>query len=302
MPLGRVGVVIPTFNRPALVEAAVASVRAQDRHASQIIIVDDGGHTEMPDALLALEASGELTILRVPNNGAAVARNAGAVHCDTDYLLFLDDDDTLYPDALAGLAGVLDQHPEATAVAGGGRRRFGVQEPRPPEFPCVSPMHFEDLMRGNALFNSATLVRRDAFQLVGGYETAVPLAEDWDLWLKLARLGPIMPSETVAIEYYVHGGNMTRTSKVARMAITLVTHYWPRLSRDERARVGPALADYLVGHYALDLGWYMLRAGRRGKASEALRELMALGRLGWFAMASRQGRAALWRELRSLQR
>ncbi|MBP6443120.1 MAG: glycosyltransferase family 2 protein [Gemmatimonadales bacterium] len=299
---GTVGVVIPTFNRPDLVMLAVASVQAQQRPADRIVVVDDGGSTPMPDALRALESAGRVTLLRVANGGTAHARNAGAAIIDTEYLLFLDDDDTLYPDALAGLATILDAHPTATAAAGGGRRRFGDAPPRPPEWPCTEPLDFETLMRGNALFSSGTMVRRDAFVRVGGYEAAIPVAEDWDLWLKLAQLGPIMPSETVAVEYYVHGGNATKSSKVPRMAITLVMHYWPRLAPDVRHRVGPALSTYLIGHYARDLGWYSLRSARRGKLADASREFSALGQLTWLALRHSAGRRAIWQEIRAISR
>lgn len=299
---GTIGVVIPTYNRPDMVQVAVASVRAQQRPAARIVVVDDGGTTPVPEALRTLEAAGEVTLRRVANGGTAHARNAGAAGLDTDYLLFLDDDDTLYPEALAGLAGTLDAHPDAPAATGGGRRRFGDLPPRPPEWPCTAPLDFEALMRGNALFNSATMVRRDAFERVGGFEAAIPVAEDWDLWLKLAQLGPILPSETVAIEYYVHGGNATRSSKVPRMAIRLAMHYWPRLPRDVRRRVGPALSSYLVGHYARDLGWYALRSTRRGKVAEASREFSALTQLTWLALKSSEGRSAMWKEFRGTTR
>lgn len=299
---GTVGVVIPTFNRPDLVVLAVASVQAQQRPAERIVVVDDGGTTPIPEALRALESAGRVTLLRVENGGTAHARNAGAAVVDTDYLLFLDDDDTLYPEALAGLAAILDAHPDATASTGGGCRRFGDTPPRPPEWPCTEPLDFETLLRGNALFNSATMVRRDAFVRVGGYEAAVPLAEDWDLWLKLSQLGPILPSMVVAVEYYVHGGNATQSSKVPRMAITLATHYWSRLAPDVRDRVGPALSAYLIGHYARDLGWYSLRSARHGHLADASREFSALGQLTWLALRSSEGRRAIWQEIRAISR
>ena len=45
---GTIGVVIPTYNRPDMVQVAVASVRAQQRPAARIVVVDDGGTTPVP--------------------------------------------------------------------------------------------------------------------------------------------------------------------------------------------------------------------------------------------------------------
>jgi glycosyltransferase involved in cell wall biosynthesis len=115
---GTVTVVVPTHNRPALLEAAVRSVLLQTRPVDQILIVDDGSdpaNADQVQAVAALSPTIEL-IHQSPATGVGSARNAGIERARGDFVLFLDDDDLIHPrlveDGVARLAG----RPDAGAV------------------------------------------------------------------------------------------------------------------------------------------------------------------------------------------
>ncbi|HEX3927685.1 MAG TPA: glycosyltransferase family 2 protein [Gemmatimonadales bacterium] len=297
-----VGVVIPTFNRPDLLLLAVQSVLAQHPPPDQVIIVDDGGHQPAHETVQALAHSGAMRLLQEDHGGPSRARNRGAREIETDFVLFLDDDDCLLPGALRGLADALIAAPAAVAAAGGGRRFFVRNNHLgDAEWPPIATGGFDAVIAGNPFFTGAVLVRRSAFDAVGGFEETTPLIEDWDLWLKLARRGPILLPRVMALEYRVHPANMSRSSTVARLSMGLADHYLASFTPVERANYAPQLANYLARTFGAEVAWHVRVAFRQGRVADAFRDMWLLARIVWFAVGFAEGRQAIglaWAELR----
>ena len=96
-----ISVVIPTCNRPALVERAVNSVLQQTLRTLEIIVVIDG---ESPETIARLNGINDQRLRSVilrERSGAAMARNVGVSHARADWVAFLDDDDEMLPERLA---------------------------------------------------------------------------------------------------------------------------------------------------------------------------------------------------------
>ena len=94
----RFSVVIPAFNAAATLARAIESVRAQSWPAHEIIVVDDGSTDA--SAAVAAKFGDAVCLIRQPNSGVSVARNAGAAAATGDWLAFLDADDWYAPDRL----------------------------------------------------------------------------------------------------------------------------------------------------------------------------------------------------------
>jgi len=109
-------VVVPTFNRVALLPRALDSLLAQTRPADEIIVIDDGSTDDTPSAV---ERFGDAVryIREEVNRGISHARNAGMRAATGDYVAFLDSDDTYYPLKLEVQAACLDAHPEIGMVS-----------------------------------------------------------------------------------------------------------------------------------------------------------------------------------------
>ncbi|HNX04927.1 MAG TPA: glycosyltransferase family A protein, partial [Opitutales bacterium] len=107
-----VSVVIPTFNRAALLVEAVDSVLAQSWRNVEAIVVDDGstdGTQEVVAELLRGRWSGGMVrFVRQANAGASAARNLGLAQAQGKYVQFLDSDDILFPDKIAVQAAILE--------------------------------------------------------------------------------------------------------------------------------------------------------------------------------------------------
>ncbi len=94
----QVSIIIPTYNRPVLLQRSLASALAQQGARVEVIVVDDGS---VPPA--AIQDSPQVTLIRTDNGGVSAARNAGLARSRGDYVMFLDSDDWLEPDAVANL-------------------------------------------------------------------------------------------------------------------------------------------------------------------------------------------------------
>jgi len=292
-----VTVVIPTYDRPDMAERAVRSALAQVPQPV-VVLVDDGGPFPVTDGVRALEESGAIVVAREGNRGTAGARNVGARRATTEFLLFLDDDDELLPGALDALEAGLRARPDAVMIAGGGHRRFTGGRLGPVEWPAEIEWDYAALIGGDPFFTAAVLVRREAFEAVGGFEERVKLSEDWDLWIRLSQVGRVALAKAEVVEYNAHGNNQSSSGKVAGMATTTAAHYLKGFTPEAREELGPRMVVYVVDLYAVELSWHVrtnLRLGRFRPAWTDLKHLILLTRVG---LTCSEGRRALLRAAR----
>lgn len=203
-----VSAVIPVKNRPVLIAQAITSCLGQTSVPDEIIVVDDGSDDATPDVVMemARTESRIRLIRRDTSGGAAVARNDGAAHAAGTWLAFLDSDDRWHEEKTAQQLQLAARHPDAPAIFCGIRYAYAERKPRiglPPPF--VGP---GDLAASNVLATTSTaLVRKDRFDSVDGFDADLPTCEDWDLWLKLAKLGPLPVVQAPLVEYTYEANN-----------------------------------------------------------------------------------------------
>lgn len=197
-----VSVVIPTFHREKLVVQAVESVLAQEGVDVEVLVLDDSASGSAADAVEGIgDARVRYCRQAVPSGGRpSLVRNDGARLARGRFLHFLDDDDLLEGGALAGLMEALQSRPSA-GMAFGVIVPFGEDEAvlRQEQVffreaarnaqRMVHRLHLAAhlLFRNTVLVNSACMARREAFLAVGGYDPEVPINEDVELWLRVAR-------------------------------------------------------------------------------------------------------------------
>lgn len=203
-----VSAVIPVKNRPVLIAQAITSCLGQTSVPDEIVVVDDGSDDATPDVVteMARTESRISLIRRDTSGGAASARNDGAAHASGTWLAFLDSDDRWHEEKTAQQLQLAARHPDAPAIFCGIRYAYAERKPRiglPP--PIVGP---GDLAASNVLATTSTaLVRKDRFDSVDGFDVGLPTCEDWDLWLKLAKLGPLPVVQAPLVEYTYEANN-----------------------------------------------------------------------------------------------
>src|SRR5215208_7256201 len=110
-----VSVVIPCYNQAHFLGEAIESVLAQSHPNFEIIVVDDGSPDDTSEVA---EHYPEVRLVRQENQGLSAARNAGLARSEGEYVVFLDADDRLLPEALKTGVECLEAHPECAYVYG----------------------------------------------------------------------------------------------------------------------------------------------------------------------------------------
>lgn len=187
--------IVPTYNRPGLLQECVESLLAQTRPLTEILVVDDGSDLEVAPVLARM--AGPIRVIRTPNQGKAAALNLGLRHARGDYIWICDDDDLALPDAAARLGAALDG--SSAGFAYGGFLRFR-DDPATGERKIYGPGYwpgelerrelFSALLDDAFIFQFATLVRRSAYGEVGPFREDLVRSQDYDMILRLAYAFP----------------------------------------------------------------------------------------------------------------
>ncbi|MGH7389755.1 MAG: glycosyltransferase family 2 protein, partial [Candidatus Rokuibacteriota bacterium] len=200
----RVSVVIPTYNRAAVVGGAVESVLAQRWRDLELLVVDDGS-TDDTEARVGSVRDPRLRYVRRPHAGVSAARNAGVALATGPLIAFLDSDDRWKPDKLEREVDFLARYPGVHAVFSDLEKHDG--EVFVPSFMRESPLFgrwlgeaaypdgvvvprrqmFLFLLQEVFVKPSALTLRRDAFVKTGGFDEAWSSSEDWDFLLRFAK-------------------------------------------------------------------------------------------------------------------
>jgi glycosyltransferase involved in cell wall biosynthesis len=214
-----VSVIIPTYNRAALVREAVASVKAQTYRDFEIVVVDDASTDATFEALAAWR---DVRVLRqARRRGVAAARNLGAAAARGHWLAFLDSDDLWLPEKLARQMAYLAERP--------GLRlcqtdeiwvRQGVRVNKPAAHRKVAGRIFAASLERCMISPSAVILPRRLFEEHGGFDEDLPAAEDYDLWLRLSwRYEVGLVDEPLVIKRGGHSDQLSRQWGLDRFRI-----------------------------------------------------------------------------------
>ena len=234
MPL--VSVIVPVYNGALFVTDAIRSITAQTYPAVEIIVVDDGSR-DGSDSIVHALGDDRIRCVAQANAGTAAARNRGVELASGRYLAFLDQDDVWLPAKLAVQMALLMADPELDLVLG-----HVWQGDFPTGVPAADLLAQHDGRRLAGHLPSTLLVRRDAYQRVGGFAVATTLTESFD-WFVRARdlkLKQHMLPEIVAVRR-VHGANKGIVQRHARTEYARVLkHALDRRRSDQGAAQGRA--------------------------------------------------------------
>lgn len=207
---GLVSVVIPAYNMARYVFAAVESVLIQDYPNVEAIVVNDGSTDDTENVLRHRYASDpRVRVVSQENRGLSAARNAGISCSNGEYLSFLDADDVLLPGKISAQVAYLQAHPGVDLVYSDYTRANEKLEPLPTPAQGLPPLPFEELYVYRNWFAPMTpLVRSDLVTKTGGFDEGLRAAEDWDYWLRCARVGKFGYLPQVVALYRTHPTQM----------------------------------------------------------------------------------------------
>lgn len=242
-----VTVVMPSFNRSALITRALDSVRKQTALPKEILVVDDASSD---DTVAQVEAWRDRTGFPVrierlaKNGGVAAARNRAMELATTRYISFLDSDDEHLPETLALLVSALEECPGAVVAFGDASKvtpvkriphaMFGAKiDIRKIADPVGAPeqrrfkLHDakNTFLRASLIATcSACFIREDALA-VGGMPVGYKMGSDWLFWLRLAQRGDFVYVDRDVSLVHRHPDNLTKPGAAADTSIAKLAGY-----------------------------------------------------------------------------
>lgn len=283
-----VSVVIPAKNAAAYLGETIASALAQ-ADVTEVIVVDDGS-TDDTVAIVRSIPDPRLRLMTNDATGVSAARNLGARTARGNWLVFLDADDRLRPNAVTTLLAAAKAAPHAVLVYGDyntidsagrriGRRDLlkGRQKP--------SGNVLERLAGGNFIVNGGImLIRSEAFHATGGFDISLRYCEDWHCWCRLAATGEFAYVPELLLDYRLH------TANTMNAAVRTPQDFFPAVARvfdDELIlrKLPSGAAPRLRQSAEIHLVTYAAtQAVRFGRYREALGYLGMVGRRSLKAM------------------
>src|SRR5918993_3698472 len=204
-----VSIVLPTYNGAKYLSEAIESCIHQSYKNWELIVVDDCSIDTTPQIITGYVARDARirSIRHDINKKLPAALNTGHAAAKGDYLMWTSDDNRLLPSAVEELTKFLEAHPRVGLVyadsvlideAGHYVRDYPAQ-------PATALAYM------NAV-GPCFLYRRSVYETIGGYDTELFLAEDYDYWLRTYRRFEVAQLHKILYEYRWHGESLTNTA------------------------------------------------------------------------------------------
>ncbi len=289
MPSGRTGcevtdssalvsVVIPTHDRSQLLMRTLRSALWQRDIDLEIVVVDDGS-TDDTAATVRSVGDPRVRLLRHDQaQGVSAARNTGIEEARGGWIAFLDDDDLWAPTKLARQLQAAEDARSAWVYAGAvkideaGRITGGTPPPVPREVMARLPGW--SVIPGGC---SGVLVERATLARAGVFDLGLVNLADWDLWIRLARIGPPAFADEPLVGYRIHSGQSS-------LDIGLILREAAILEEKHRMTIDRGALHHYLAHKCLLSGRrrealsHLVRAALQGEARQVLRAGWSLAR------------------------
>jgi GT2 family glycosyltransferase len=298
-----VSVVVPTYQRVALLGASLESLLAQDGVAFEVVVVDDGSSDGTADLLASHPDPRVRPVIR-PHGGIAAARNAGVAAARAPLVAFHDSDDTALPGRLAVPVAYLRSHPDVDLVIQNGIMLPPEGDAAGAEAPWIAPavartlagraLGFADVFRWNLGQLQGMCFTRRALERAGPFDPSFRILDDLDLVLRASLGGTAVFLDVPAFGYRRHGAGISRDRGTVREEAVRLADKLAHAHPEVLALVGPATFARRQARRYARLASARAKAGDATGARAALAEARAL-RPGSLAYHLR----ALWLALRA---
>jgi glycosyltransferase involved in cell wall biosynthesis len=215
----KVSIIVPTFNRAYLVTETIDSILNQTFRDFELIIVDNCS-TDDTEKVIAGYQDERIRYFKNDNGGViAVNRNYGISQAHGEYIAFCDDDDLWLPEKLekqllefekdSGL-GLVCTNAVIFNETGelGSFHKTGL---------TAADFTLKSLIFGNLVICSSVLIKKSAIDSIGLFDTAPAIftAEDFELWLRIARRYRLKYIDSPLVKYRIHSANIKKQASAA---------------------------------------------------------------------------------------
>lgn len=265
-----VSVVIPVYNREALVARAIDSVLGQTFEDFEVLVVDDASTDGTPGVVRQYDDERVRYLRQKTNRGVSAARNRALREARGAFIAFLDSDDTWMPEKLELQVRRFQELPEdvgllytgVETVEGDGGGRI--------DRPAYRGDVYRELLTVNRIYTtSGVMIRAEAAETVGYFDEKAPANEDWDYWVRVARHFKVDYVEDVLMRYTA-GSEHDRKSLALRDDLEARARFYVKYEPDmRRHRVAYPFLVESARRYLVPKTWDP--AGARGMIWKAVR-------------------------------
>lgn len=261
----KISVIIPTYNRASYIRDAIESILEQTYPVFEIIVVDDGS-TDNTSEVIRLYGD-RIRYFWQQNSGPGAARNRGIKEAKGDYVAFLDSDDIWVQNKTKIQMDFFSKHPHLDIIFGDMANFSETEDNNMPEIKNPKTHNyfvahssdieqiFDCLIIGNLIPTPTVICRRACISRIGFFDEKLKIAEDYDYWLRAARICRFGFINAVLIKRRRHDDNLINDWACMKMAALDVLNRIEKEMPNLTARTQRLLADKLYRiHY--DLGSY----------------------------------------------
>lgn len=209
-----VSVAIATYNYGRYLAEALDSALGQTYDDTEIVVVDDGSMDNTAEVIQPYLSHPKVRYHRADHVGQPAAKNLTIQLSQGKYIAFLDADDRWLPTKLEKQVARFESDPELGLVY---TRRFWMDERGVRQATKEGALHRGDVLaemfRNNFVCFPSSMVRRDALDDVGFFDESIPLAIDYDLWLRLSAKYRFDYIDEPLVEYRTGHANLSRRAE-----------------------------------------------------------------------------------------
>jgi glycosyltransferase involved in cell wall biosynthesis len=281
----QIAVVMPVYNRSAMVRRAIDSVLRQDFADFELIVVDDGSSDDTVDVVTAIDDPRLRLLRQTSRRGANAARNRGILESTSPIIAFLDSDDEYLPEKLGVLIDMFERQPDLGALVDSYEIRWDGMD-APPQVRSNPVIETSDEFLA-ALFGSSvhcrrllksasgTTLRRHVAIEAGLFDEAIERRQDLEFLARVARVTRCATSDRPLWMKHHTGDSITATSRGFIPATIVLCRRNPELLTDRALR----------GALAHDVLRHLHGAAREGKWSAILEDARLLSaEFGWWQL------------------
>jgi glycosyltransferase involved in cell wall biosynthesis len=248
-----VSVIIPTYNRAHLIGRAIQSVLNQTYQDFELIIVDDGSSDNTEEVVKNFDDDRIRFFQNEDNQGAALARNLGAKIARGIYLAFLDSDDLWYQDYLSRQVSTIELSLPDVGMVCCGIKQIN-QDFYKELKPSIIGFQFSDhLKRASGICTSAFVVRRSAFDEIGGFDNELKSFQDFEFLLRISSKYKVNYIDDILIEYRLQDDSISINMELKAQGLQCIINRY----MNDICRLG------LTHKYMFKLGQYYVMSGQR---------------------------------------
>ncbi|HBC3604842.1 TPA: glycosyltransferase family 2 protein [Vibrio parahaemolyticus] len=220
-----ISVVIPVYNKEQFVVDCIRSVLLQKKAPRELIIVNDGSTDNsfnvIDEFIKNNESEIEIKVINIENSGVSIARNTGVEHAISEYVAFLDSDDTWDEGFLLEMSALVEKYPNSGIFSCNhkiNRENYGISV-------AICPLHenyfglidyFKLSQKYSVVNSSKVIVKKSVFSGIGGFPPNVRNGEDLYVWIKMALVSDVVfiNKSMVTINQFSDDSRVSRVNDV----------------------------------------------------------------------------------------